>query len=79
MTASVVVLVVGFAVVNVVVAMWFKWSMSRRMQRVHHRLDILSHDLGRAQAELKDVEARVSVGEQERRWQEEIRKVSEKF
>jgi hypothetical protein len=53
--------------------------MSRRMQRVHHRLDILSHDLGRAQAELKDVEARVSVGEQERRWQEEIRKVSEKF
>jgi hypothetical protein len=59
--------------------MWLKLSLSRRMQRIHHRLDILSHDLGRAQAELKDVEARVSVGEQERRWQEEIRKVSEKF
>lgn len=79
MTTSVVVLVVGFAVVNVAVVMWMKWKMAHRMQRIHHRLDILSHDLGRAQAELKDVEARVSVGEQERRWQEEIRKVSEKF
>lgn len=79
MTTSVVVLVVGFAVVNVAVVMWLKWNMARRMQRIHHRLDILSHDLGSAQAELKDVEARVSVGEQERRWQEELRKVTEKF
>ena len=79
MTTSVVVLIVGFAVVNAAVVMWLKWSLGHRMQRIHHRLDILSHDLGHAQAELKDVEARVSVGEQERRWQEELRKVSEKF
>ena len=79
MTVSVVVLVVASAVFSVALVMWSHWTQCRRMSQLHHRLDILSKDLGRVQAEQRDIEARVSVGEQERRWQEEIRKVSEKF
>ena len=79
MTTSVVVLVVSFAVINVVLLAWSQWTQGRRMTQLHHRLDILSKDLARVQAEQRDIEARVSVGEQERRWQEEIRKVTEKF
>lgn len=79
MTTSVVALVLSLFVLSVVLITWTHWMQGRRMTHLHHRLDILSKDLARVQAEQRDVEARVSVGEQERRWQEEIRKVSEKF
>jgi sensor histidine kinase regulating citrate/malate metabolism len=79
MATSVVVLVVVFAVLNVAFLTWSHWMQTRRMKQMHYRLDIHSHDLGRVQAEQQEIEARVSVGEQERRWQEEIRKVSEKY
>lgn len=79
MTVSVVALVAAFAVFNVLVVVWSQWMQGRRMNQLHHRLDILSKDLGKVQAEQRDIEGRVSVGEQERRWQEELRKVTEKF
>ena len=78
MTVSVA-LVVAFAVLNVVLIVWSQWVQGRRMNRIDQRLDILSKDLGKVQAELRDIEGRVSVGEQERRWQEDLRKVTEKF
>ncbi len=72
MTASVAFLLFGFAVCNVLLVLWSQWSTRHRVKRVHDRLDILSRDLG-------ELQARVSVSEQERRWQEEVRKFSEKY
>jgi hypothetical protein len=55
------------AALNVVLVLWSQWSSRSRTRYLHHRLDILSHDLGEAQA-------KVSVADQERKWQEEVRR-----
>jgi hypothetical protein len=64
-STSVALLIGGFAVLNIVLVLWSQWSSRSRTQHLHHRLDILSHDLG-------ELQARVSVTEQERKWQEEV-------
>lgn|GEM_PF-2883842 len=86
-------IVICWSLLNTAFQLWSQWFFGRRMQRLETRFDLveaklevfkselglLESRLEGVEAKVRDMDARLSVAAQERHWQNEIRRVSEKF